>query len=446
LLSGVKQSQPAVLYPTSWTCYAFLGIPVYTEPFLMDELVISPAMDRRNGLLFLLMYAALFLAAPVVYVGVVQAVLCVKLGSNATVANLPSATYLLGGFAPLILSLIVPHRRERAVVIWANGITAVLIGAVFLALVAHLPRGVALFILIFQGLLQGVSATTAQVFTFQCLARGTTIAGRNLAFKRTYFLTPICAVIGSLAAQYVLNGGLRSVPFPYDFALLYAVGFLCLAAAAICASLFQLVPIPDQPRRPLHQELRDSVRGYLGSRPLVLLFCVYLLWYCALNISPNLALYAKHAMQSGPKDVSGLIMAIRFGCKSIGGYALGALALRKGIRSSVMMCSVLFAVGILWGWILPGYAFLLAFGLIGAGELGGAYIPNFGVALSHPEMTARNISLLTLASPASSFSPAMFGFLADHFGFGASFGAALALALAAVGITTMIRDPGKESV
>jgi hypothetical protein len=410
----------------------------------MDELVISPAMDRRNGLLFLAMYAALFLAAPVTYIGVVQAVLCVKLGSNATVANLPSATYLLGGFAPLILSLIVPHRRERAVVIWANGITAVLIGAVFLALAAHLPRGVALSVLILQGLLQGISATTAQVFTFQCLARGTTIAGRNLAFKRTYFFTPICAVIGSLAAQYVLTGGLRSVHFPYDFALLYAVGFLCLASATICASLFQLVPIPDQPRGPLYRELTDSVRSYLSSRPLRLLFCVYLLWYCALNTSPNLALYAKHAIESGPKDVSGLIMALRFGCKSIGGYALGALALRKGIRTSVVMCSVLLGAGILWGWIMPGYAFLFAFGLIGAGELGGAYIPNFGVALSHPETTARNISLLTLASPASSFSPPLFGFLADHFSFGASFAFGLLMALGAIWITTRIGEPGKE--
>jgi hypothetical protein len=409
----------------------------------MDELTISPAMDRRNGLLFLLMYAALFLSAPVTYVGVVQAVLCVKLGSNATVANLPSATYLLGGLAPLVLSLTVPHRMERAVVIWANGITAVVLGAVFFALAAHLPGRVTLSILIVQGLLQGFSATTAQVFVFQCLARGTTIAGRNLAFKRTYFLTPICAVIGSLAAQYVLAGGMRSVRFPYDFALLYAVGFVCLAWAAVCGSLFQLVPIPDQARRPLYREFTDSIRGYARSRPLVLLFLVYVLWYCALNVSPNLALYARHAMARGPKDVSGLIMAVRFGCKSIGGYALGVLALHKGIRASVMMCSVLMMGGILWGWIMPGYAFLFAFGLIGAGELGGAYIPNFGVALSRPEATARNISLLTLASPVSSFSPALFGFLADRFGFGSSFALGLGMALAAIWITTMIVDPGK---
>jgi MFS family permease len=392
------------------------------------------------------MYASIFLAAPVSYIGVVQAALCDKLGSNATIANLPSATYLLGGLAPLFLSMIVPHRWERAVVVWSNGLTAVFIGVVFFALAAKLPTWIPLTVLVVQGLLQGCSLTTAQVFTFQCLARGTTIEGRNRTFKRTYFLSPIFAVAGSLAAQYVLNGGLRSLPFPYDFAVLYLVGFLCMTAAAICSSRFQLVTLPDEPRRPILRELGDSIRAYAHSRSLVLLFAVYTLWYCALNITPNLALYTRQAIGRDPQDFSGLIMALRFGCKSLGGYLLGAIAIRWGLRMSVIACSLLLVIGTMWGWIAPGYAFLLAFGFLGAGELGGAYIPNYGVALSRPETTARNISLLTLASPASSFSPAVLGLLADRFGFGASFTFALAMALAAIWITMMIRDPQKDAV
>jgi hypothetical protein len=411
----------------------------------MDELLITPAMDRRNGTLFQVMYMAIFLAAPISYVGVVQAILCDKLGSNATVANLPQATYLLGGFAPLILSLVVPHRLERAVVVWANGITASLIGVVFLALAVHLPNWVPLTVLVVQGLLQGISAATAQVFVFQCLARGTTLEGRNRAFKRTYFVSPICAVAGSLASQSILNGGLRSVRFPYDFALLYAGGCACMLIATVCGALFELAPLADEPRHSIYRELSDSVRGYISSRPLALLFCVYTLWYCAVNITPNLALYARHALGRDPKEVSGWIMALRFGCKSLGGYALGAIALRAGLRRSVTVCSALLVAGILWGWIIPGYAFLFAFGLLGAGELGGAYIPNYGVALSRPEATARNISILTLASPVSSFSPALFGILADRLGFGASFASSLLMALGAIWVTTRIREPEKTA-
>jgi hypothetical protein len=327
------------------------------------------------------------------------------------------------------------------VVVWANGLTTVFIGVVLIALVLNLPPRIPLAVLVAQGLLQGFSGATAQVFTFQCLARGTTLEGRNRTFKLTYTFSPICAVAGSLGAQYILTGGLRSVHFPYDFALLYAIGFLCMTAVTILSALYQLAPVEEEIRPPIYRYLVESIRDYVGSRPLVLLFGVYTLWYCALSITPNLSLYTRHALGRDPKDFSGLIMALRFGCKAAGGYLLGVIALRWGLRSSVMMSSVLLAAGTLWGWFAPGYAFLFAFGLLGAGELGGAYIPNFGVALSRPENTSRNISLLTLASTASSFSPPLFGYLADRFGFGSSFTFGLIMALSAMWLTSRIREP-----
>src|SRR5262249_41629833 len=188
-----------------------------------------------------------------------------KLGSSATIANLPAATYLFGSFAPVLLSLIVPHRHERAVVVWSNGLTAFFSGLVFLTLIAKLPPWIPLAALIVQGLLQGASASTAQVFTLQCLARGTTLDGRNRAFKQTYFLSPICAVIGSLGAQYILRGGLHGVSFPYDFALLYAVGFACMAGVTAFSFLFRLAPIPDEARPPLLRHFAESVRDYTRS-------------------------------------------------------------------------------------------------------------------------------------------------------------------------------------
>jgi hypothetical protein len=71
-------------------------------------------------------------------------------------------------------------------------------------------------------------------------------------------------------------------------------------------------------------------------------------------------------------------MTLRFGCKAAGGYFPGVIALRWGLRATVVMTSVLLAVGTLWGWLTLGYAFLLAVGFLGAGELGGAYIPISG--------------------------------------------------------------------
>src|SRR5689334_8538979 len=105
-----------------------------------EDLPITPEMDRWNGRLFLLCYALMYLAAPVIYVGVVQAALCDKLGASATVANLPSATYLLGGVAPLLCSLVFPHRLDRTLLVWCNGLTAALLGLIWVSLSAGLAQ------------------------------------------------------------------------------------------------------------------------------------------------------------------------------------------------------------------------------------------------------------------------------------------------------------------
>src|SRR5207247_7158137 len=84
----------------------------------------TPGMDLANGRIFLLSYLLIYLAAPVTYIGVVQAALCDKLGTGATVANLPFAFYQLGQFAPILFAWLIPHSLERSTVVWANSLTA----------------------------------------------------------------------------------------------------------------------------------------------------------------------------------------------------------------------------------------------------------------------------------------------------------------------------------
>jgi hypothetical protein len=74
-----------------------------------------------------------------------------------------------------------------------------------------------------------------------------------------------------------------------------------------------------------------------------------------------------------------------------------------------------------WAWLVPGTAYLFCFGLIGAGELGGSYFPSYASSLSATAQSARNLALITLATPASSFSPVLHGALTDRYGFPASF-------------------------
>ena len=97
------------------------------------ESEVTPEMDRHNGRIFLLASLLIFVSAPAVYVGVVQAALCHTLGASDTLANLPAAAFLLGQLAPLFFSWLIPHRHEKATVVWAARTWAVLVVVVLLA-------------------------------------------------------------------------------------------------------------------------------------------------------------------------------------------------------------------------------------------------------------------------------------------------------------------------
>ena len=170
-----------------------------------------------------------------------------------------------------------------------------------------------------------------------------------------------------------MNPGFRGLPYPYDFALLYLVGVPCMAGVALLSRGYQLLPLDDEPRQPLFRFLNKGVREYATSRPLLLIWFAYLFWNSSIGGLGNLSLYARQALGRDPKDFSGLMMALRFGCKSLGGYVLGVIALRLSLRASALAAITFIGAGVIWGWLVPGYAYLFAFGLMGAGELGGMY-------------------------------------------------------------------------
>lgn len=391
----------------------------------------SPEDERRNMWVFTICYAFIYLAAPVLYVGVIQAALCDKLGASKALASLPASTYMLGQVAPLFFSWLIPYRLERSMVVWSNLMTGALSGAVAVALVLPVPASVRIVAVVLQGLLQGLSGSTSFVFMVQCLRRGTTATGLARTLQRTFTVTPICAVAGSLGAQYVLNPGLPGFRFPHDFALIYALAVPCSLAIALTARRFRLIPVDETVRPPFFHFLMSSARSFFGSRALLLLWCAYVLWYASHGTTSNLGLYTREAMGREPSDFSAMTMAIRFGCKALGGFLLGWLALRAGLRGGALGCIGLLAAASAWAWIVPGAGYLFAFGLLGAGELGGAYLPNYVSSLSHPSQSTRNLALMTLATPVSSFAPVLHGLLTQWYGFPASFAFGIAAASAA---------------
>jgi MFS family permease len=408
-----------------------------------NQAAMLTASDRHNGRIFAICYMLLYFSAPVLYIGVVQASLLDRLGASKVIANLPSSTYMLGQVAPLFLSWLVPHRLERKMVVWSNLATGAVISAVFLTLAIPCATELRVAALVTQGLLQGLSGSASFVFMLQCLRRGTTEIGLANALKQTFSTTPFVAVAGSLGAQYLLKPGLPFLPYPYDFAAIHAVGALCSFGIAAASARFELAPLADEERPPFFQSMATYLREFFGSPQLTRLWIAYVFWYAALSVTSNLALYTRQAMGVPPENLSGLIMAIRFGCKAVGGYILGAISVRQGIRAGVLGTMALLGVGAGWAWAAPGAAFLFAFGLLGAGELGGAYLPNFVSSLSSPAQAARNLAVITLATPASSFAPVLHGALTERYGFWASF--LLTIALAAAGLALLLTGKAKES-
>jgi MFS family permease len=400
---------------------------------------ITPRMDRRNGLIFGIYNLLNYFAAPIVYVGVVQAALCDRLGASATIANLPASAYFFGFFAPIILSSSIPHRSERAAVVVANLVTASSLAAVGLALLLPVSDSIRLTAVIGQGLVLGFSDSVSIVYSYQCLGRGTTLEGRARALKFAFTIGPLSAVIGSVGAQFVLNGSIHALAYPYDFALLYLMGVPCMLGIAFVSSRYELVPLRETDRQPFFRYMVESVRSFRGERTLVLLWLAYLFAFVTLNAVPNLSLYTKEALGREPKDFSGLIMALRFGFKVLGGFALGVIVVRWGVRAPLTVTVLLLGGATVWAWIAPGYFYLLAFGLMGAGELIGAYFPNYLIAFSTAGNGARNQALLALVTPVSGLAPVLYGRLTDLFGFQASF--TFGIAMAALSLWLVLKLP-----
>ena len=392
---------------------------------------ITARMDRRNSRIFAASNMLIYFASPVVYVGIVQAALCDKLGASATVANLPASAYFLGFFAPVLLAWLIPYRLEKSAVVTANLVTSSSLALVALSLFLPFEDDFRLWSVIGQGLILGFADSISIVYMYQCLNRGTNLPARAKALKWSFSLGPLFAVVGNLLAQFILSGNIRSLSHPNDFAVLYLIASVCTAGVAFLASRYELISISSM-KEPFFQSMRATIRSFLRSRTLAFLWIAYLLLGIALNAMTNLSLYSKEALGEDPKQFAGYMNALRFGFKAITGFGLGLILARWGIRAPLVTTALLVATGILWAWTAPGYLYLFAFGLLGGGELAGAYFPNYIVSTSSPATSARNLAFLTLVTPISSFAPAIHGALTDNYGFSASFIFGVSIALLAL--------------
>jgi MFS family permease len=382
--------------------------------------LISKSADRWNGFAFGVATVMSYLAAPVIYIGMVQAALCSRLGGNASISNLPVTISALTGVIPLFASWMIPYRRERAVVVWCALLASAALAITAVGLVAPLSNFVRIGLVVGCSLLVFLLSSIQQVYLYQCLSRGTTEQGRARTLRTTFALGPLAAVAGSLCAQALLDGRWLALEFPRNFAAIYLFSIPCILVVALAASWQRVVEVPERPRRHLTRYLAESFRALTGSRTLSLLVIAYALTCAAVTCEANLTLYVHSTLGKAPELLVGYVMAVRFAGKSMGGLLLGYIAQRWNSQTVLVVIEILIVAGCLWALLATGIPYLFCFALLGTGELAGAYFPNYCLSASTFETGARNLALLAIFASLAGAGAAIHGLLADSFGYQSS--------------------------
>ncbi|MBN1342600.1 MAG: hypothetical protein JXQ73_07970 [Phycisphaerae bacterium] len=402
----------------------------------------SPAealTDRQqtaNGLYYALIVSINYLVAPVSYVDLMHAALCNTAGASKTVANLPTSMGAFFGLVPLVAAWVFPYTRWiRPVMSYGylcSGIGGLIVPIV---LICPSPDWLKILATILHAAILMTCSGTAGVFIWEAVVRGTSERKRGRTFSITYGIGPFFAVASSAAAQKVLDLG----AYPYSFAAIFFVGSLLLLVNAVLARRFQ---IPDEDevvrREPFIVFIVGGLKSFLTSRTLIALGIAYVLFYAALVAMNNAMLNVESVLGVEPKQMTGWCSALRFGAKGLAGLGLGLLLARYGARSPALATSLALVMANVWTMVVPGYAYLVAFGLFGAGELGGLYYPHYLAAASRPDRLKRNIAIYQIVGTLGSAGAAVLGFVADHWGTTASMGLAVCIASVAMFIFLML--------
>jgi len=412
----------------------------------------SPLTQRQelvNGLCFGIIASIFYLAAPVIYVDVVHAALCDRLGASKTVANLPTTMGAVFGIIPLFVVWRFSYTRLLKPVL----ATVYLVGAVAclivpFALLSGAPPGLAIAATVLQGgITRAVSGISAP-FLWETFVRGTSEGVRGKTLSITYGIGPLFAVASSLfGVQWMMNSELPFLQYPYNFSFLFLAASLLMFAIAFVASRFHVSMVQAvTTREPIDTFLLGGFKTFFTSRILLTLVVIYFLVQAGFYAANNASLNVREVLGVEPEKMSGLINALRFGAKAIAGVILGLLLARYGARAPLLGAGGFILAASIWTVLAGGYAYLLAFGLFGAGELYGLYGPHYVAVSSRHDRMKRNLAIFGLLGVFGLLTALVHGFVADMFGMGASMGLAIGAAAGAVALVVALpaRPAAKE--
>ncbi len=417
-----------------------------SNPQIEDDCPLSAEQQTRNIFFFAGFWCLFYLAAPVTYVGVTHANLLKELGNTDTMANLPHAVYQWLTAVPVLAAWFFPQPKMlKPLLVIPLVVMSAITVAVALSIWMGLSSKVVTVVVIAHGAVLGMSNGVLLTTLWEVLRRSVSTSRRGQALGVTFGVGPLFACVGSLAQQALfaktpIAGLSLGLAFPNNYCVLFAAAAPVMLLETLIAASF-VVPLP--PDEPAGQsriaEILGGLRDFFMYRPLVIGAIGYVLVYSGGNaIFDNVSLHAKDVLGEESASSMGTQQFLRFGFKAVAGLGLGWLLIKTNAKTMLLTTTAILVIGMAWVLTVSGRPYLIAFGLLGAGELFGVYFPNYIATSSSKSQVRANMAYLSLLGSLVGFASVFFGLISDQWGRISSFYAATGILLAAMLLIALI--------
>jgi MFS family permease len=389
-----------------------------------------PADSQAWNLRCLVVYWCItYLCAPISYIGLTHANLLKALGNSDTTSNLPAAVYQWLIVVPVVAAWWFPQPKHlKPLGIAAIGLEAAISAVVALMLWSGVSPLFASAAVIVHGALFGMSNGVMMTVQWELMKRGTSTARRGRSLGFIYGIGPLFACLGAVLQDALFDGKLLGgrnfgLDFPANYLWMFAAvaPLLLLKCAAIV--VYRLPQHPATVTVPVDMvdEITTGLRQFFSNRPVLIAVVLYVVVYSGGNaIFSNVSLHAADVLPD-ESDTLGIQSFLRFGCKAVAGALLGLLLARCNPRATLMATTGILLAGMGWAIFSSGWWFMATFGILGAGELFGAYFPNYITTASEKRFVRVNLAYMNVLSVLIGVSSLAFGLISDAFGRVASF-------------------------
>jgi MFS family permease len=362
--------------------------------------------------------------------GVVLSSFAAALGASNAVIGLLPAVQNGGWLAPQLAVASRIRHLPRKIVAYRAAATARTLSYAWMAASSAVFAGnptVLLASFILGMVANALAAGVAGLPWMEIVAKVVPARERPGFFAARNVVGGLLGLLAGLVVRQILGS---SIPFPYNYTLIFGLG---LAFYTVGYGVFGLIaepPDPPQERAHFRDELRGLPATVRGDRDFSAFVALRLVLAFTAIADPFFTVYALRVVGVRPEMIGAFLVVIGI-VGPLSNAIWARLATRFGSRRIIRLSLAFAALAPLAALLMPrgaGLAYALVYVL---GGIGGAGL-NLGntshlLAIAPPEARGRYIGVLNTLVGLASFAPVLGGGLADSLGYAPVFGAGVGL-------------------